>query len=441
MKKKIAIISLGCPKNQCDAELMLYTLAQAGYQPVEDVAKADCAIVNTCGFIESAKSESIEEILELGRLKAEGTIKSIVVTGCMAERYIDEILEQLPEVDCVVGIGANGRIADAVAAALEGKRECLRGEKRDMPMEGGRIQTTPHYYAYLRIADGCDNCCTYCAIPGIRGGYRSRPADAVVEEAARLAASGVRELIIVAQDVTRYGEDTGECDLAALLERLCEIDGLVRIRLLYCYPDRVTDRLLGVIAAQPKICKYMDLPLQHCNKDILAAMNRSGSRESLLELIAHIRDMVPGIALRTTLMVGFPGETEEQFTELCEFVREAKFERLGCFVYSPEEGTPAYDFDGRIDPEVAERRQEVVMDEQQRAVEARCESMVGQVIDVMVEGYDRLAECCYGRSEADAPDIDAKVFFTSTGELMQAGDIVRVRIDDYMDCDLVGKRV
>jgi len=441
MSYKIGMMSLGCPKNQCDAEIMMYNLRQAGFELVEDIAYCDCAIVNTCGFIESAKSESIEEIIELGKLKADGNIKSIVVTGCLAERYRDDILNEMPEVDAVVGIGANADIAKICLRTLEGERFSQYGEKSDMPMDGGRIQSTPPFYAYLRIADGCDNRCTYCAIPGIRGGYRSRCMEKIVEEAETLAANGVKELIVIAQDTTRYGEDLyGENKYCELLNRLCEIKDIQWIRMLYCYPDRITDELLDTIANQDKIVKYMDMPVQHCSKDILKAMNRRGDKDSLLNLVRHIREKVPGIVLRTTLMVGFPGESKAHFRELAEFVREAKFERLGCFVWSPEEGTPAYDLPDRVSESVASRRQEVIMDEQSRVIDAWCEAMQGKVVEVVAEGYDRLAECCFGRTSTDAPEIDGKVFFTSKTH-MNTGDIVKVVINDSMGCDLLGERI
>ncbi len=442
MKTKVGMISLGCPKNQCDAELMLHKLVEAGFEPVEDIAKADCAIVNTCGFIESAKSESIEEIIELGKLKPEGIIKAIVVTGCMAERYRDEILADMPEVDAVCGIGANADIVEVCKKALAGERVSRYGKKEDMPLDGGRVQITPLHYAYLRVADGCDNRCSYCAIPGIRGAYRSRKPEAIIEEAMRLAANGVKELVVVAQDTTRYGEDLGTGYLLPeLLDDLCKIEGIEWIRLLYCYPDRVTDRLLETMANQPKICKYMDIPIQHCNADVLKAMNRKGDKQSLLALIKKIREKVPGITLRTTVMVGFPGETRKQFTELCEFVREAKFERLGCFVWSAEEGTPAFDLPDRVSEKEGNRRQEIVMEEQSRCVDAWCESMIGKEIQVVVEGYDRIAGCCYGRSAMDAPDIDGKIFFSTDGVKLTQGDMVTVGIGDYMDCDLMGELV
>ncbi len=442
MSQKIAIMSLGCPKNQCDAELMLYNLRQAGYELSEDVGLCDSAIVNTCGFIESAKSEAIEEIVELGKLKAEGRIQALVVTGCLAERYRDDILEEMPEVNAVVGIGANSSIAEVCRRALEGERFSLYGEKSEHTMEGGRIQSTPPFYAYLRIADGCDNRCSYCAIPGIRGGFRSRPMENIIEEAKYMVSGGVKELILVAQDTTRYGEDLyGELRLPELLEELCKIEELVWIRLLYCYPDRVTDRLLEVMAAQPKIVKYMDIPLQHCSENILRAMNRKGSSESLLALVEHIREKVPGIHLRTTMMVGFPGETRKDIEELALFVRKARFEKLGVFVWSAEEDTPAYDLPGRVSEKEGSRRQDIIMEEQSRVIDSHGEEMIDREITVVVEGFDRLAECCFGRSELDAPDIDGKVFFTAEGERMNVGDLVRVRIIDHMECDLVGEKV
>lgn len=441
MSQKIAIMSLGCPKNQCDAELMLYKLREAGFELGEDVGLCDCAIVNTCGFIESAKCEAIEEIVELGKLKAEGRISAIVVTGCLAERYRDDILEEMPEVNAVVGIGANDAIADVCRRALAGERFSLYGEKSEHPMEGKRIQSTPPFYAYLRIADGCDNRCSYCAIPGIRGGFRSRPMENIIEEAKYMVEGGVKELIIVAQDTTRYGEDLyGKARLPELLNELCAIEGLVWIRLLYCYPDRVTDELLDVMAAQDKIVKYMDIPLQHCSEPVLKAMNRRGSKDSLLALVKHIREKVPGINLRTTMMVGFPGETRKDISELAMFVREARFEKLGVFVWSAEEDTPAYDLPDRVSEKEGNRRMEIIMEEQSRVIDSHGEEMIGKEITVVVEGFDRLAECCFGRSEFDAPDIDGKVFFTAEGKRMNAGDLVRVRVTDYMECDLVGEK-
>ncbi len=442
MKYKVGMVSLGCPKNQVDAEIMLEKLRVAGYKLVEDAAMGDVAIINTCGFIESAKAESIEEILEISKLKAEGRIKKVIATGCLAERYRNDVLEEIPELDGVVGIGANDRICEAVERVLAGEKVALFGEKEEMPLEGKRVLTNLPYYAYLKIADGCDNCCTYCAIPLIRGRMRSRTIESIVEEAESLARDGIKELVIVAQDTTRYGEDLyGKSALPELLNKLCEIEGVEWIRLLYCYPDRVTDELLDVMASQPKICKYMDIPLQHANADVLKAMNRTGDSASLLALIKHIREKVPGITLRTTVMVGFPGETRKQFMELAEFVRSAKFERLGCFIWSAEEDTPAYSFPDRVSENEAQRRYDIIMNEQSRVVDEWVEKMQGQEITVVTEGFDRLAECCFGRSAADAPEIDGKIFFTTGGKKLTVGDMVRVRITESMDCDLIGEMI
>lgn len=422
--------------------MMLELLRRDGYKLCEDAAMGDVAIVNTCGFIESAKSESIEEILEISKLKKEGKIKAIIATGCLAERYRTDVLEEIPEVDGIVGIGAYDRICEAVEKVLAGEKVAFFGEKEEMPMEGGRVLTNLPYYAYLRIADGCDNCCSYCAIPLIRGHFRSRTMENIVDEAKSLAADGIKELVIVAQDTTRYGEDLyGRPALPELLDKLCEIDGVEWIRLLYCYPDRVTDELLDTMARQKKICKYMDIPLQHCNKDVLNAMNRSGDSASLLALIKHIREKVPGITLRTTMMVGFPGETRKQLMELAQFVRDAKFERLGCFTWSAEEDTPAFDLPDRVGENEQQRRYDIIMSEQSRVVDEWVEKMQGKVLTVATEGFDRLAECCFGRSEEDAPDIDGKIFFTTGGKKLTVGDFVKVRITESMDCDLVGELV
>ncbi|MDR1565522.1 MAG: 30S ribosomal protein S12 methylthiotransferase RimO [Oscillospiraceae bacterium] len=436
---KIGMISLGCPKNQVDAEILLSLLNQAGHELVEDIAYSDAAIVNTCGFIESAKQESIEEILELAKLKAEGRIKAIIVTGCLAERYREELAAELPEIDVVVGLGGNSRIVEAVEIALGGQRAEIYGEKSEFSLEGKRVQTTPQYYSYLRIADGCDNRCTYCAIPLIRGGFRSRSMENVLEEAQILANRGVKELNIIAQDVTRYGDDLyGELKLPELLQNICKIEGIEWIRLLYCYPDRVTDELLEVMASEPKIVKYMDLPLQHVNGEILTAMNRSGDFAGLSALIAKIRAKVPQIVLRTTFIVGFPNESEEHFEELLTFIAESKFERLGCFVYSPEEGTPAAEFANQVPRELAERRQELVMDVQSLNVDGFNQSLTDKALEVLVEDYDRIAEMWYGRTKYDAPEVDCKVFFTAKVR-PKRGSIINVKIVDYMDCDLIGE--
>lgn len=444
MNYKVGMVSLGCPKNQVDAEMLLFALQQYGYTLTGDAAMADVVIINTCGFITSAKEEAIENILEFAALKKEGKIKLLCVTGCLAERYRDQLLAELPEVDLVVGIGANARLPELIDEALAKKHteKLFTGEKTDLPLNGGRIQTTLPFYAYLKIAEGCDNHCTYCAIPSIRGRFRSRKMEDVITEAKRLAAEGVTELVIVAQDTTRYGEDLyGHAALPELLRQLCEIEGLRWIRTLYTYPERITDELLDAIREEEKLVNYLDIPIQHCDGEILKRMNRKGDRASLTALISHIRERVPGIVLRTTMLVGFPGESEEQFAELCDFVREIEFDRLGCFAYSQEEGTPAAALDGQLSDEVKERRAELLMETQADIMIAKNEERVGQEATVITEGFDRYAECFFGRSEADAPEIDGKIFFTVSGERPRLGDYLTVRLEEVMDYDLIGSAV
>ena len=441
MAYTVGIVSLGCAKNRVDAEMMMYNLRQAGFELKEDPAMANAVIVNTCGFIESAKQESINEILELCELKREGKIKAIIVTGCLAERYNTEVMKELSEVDAVIGIGKNADIAAVVADALEGKQTESFPDKLAMPLDGGRILSTSPYWAYLRIADGCDNCCTYCAIPLIRGRFRSRTMESIIEEARYLASHGIKELNVIAQDTTRYGEDLyGELRLPALLKELCAIEGIEWIRLLYCYPDRITDELLTTIASEDKILNYIDLPLQHCDGRILRAMNRRGDKESLLELVSHIREMIPGVVLRSTLIAGFPGETDEDFESLSDFVTKAGFERLGCFAYSQEENTPAALLDGQVDEDIKEHRAELINEQAALRINEFCESVIGQEIEVLVDGFDRYADCFSGRSRFDAPEVDPCVFFTAENK-PRPGDIVRVRVTDHLDCDLTGEMV
>lgn len=442
MNYKAGIVSLGCAKNQVDAEMLLFTLKNRGFTIVSDPADADAVIVNTCGFIETAKQESIDEIIELGKLKQEGTIKAIIVTGCLAERYQNEITKQLYEVDAAIGIGANEKIADVVLDALNGKKTELFPAKDLLPLEGGRIQSTPPYTAYLKVAEGCDNCCTYCAIPLIRGHFRSRKPEDVINEAKMLAENGVKELNVIAQDTTRYGEDLfGEPYLAKLLKELCKIDGLKWIRVLYCYPDRVTDELIDTIANEEKIVNYIDIPLQHCNGEVLKNMNRHGNRESLTELINKIKAKIPDVVLRSTFITGFPAETEEQFEELAQFAAEVKFQRLGCFAYSIEEDTKAALMENQIDDEVKQKRADIIMEHQQSVMADYCESLIDTEIEVLVEGFDKLAECFYGRSYADAPEVDGCVFFTSSSRKPKAGEFVKVKITDYMGCDPIGEMI
>ncbi|WP_217957783.1 30S ribosomal protein S12 methylthiotransferase RimO [Acutalibacter muris] len=439
MAVKVGMISLGCAKNQVDGELLMAKLKAAGYELVEDVAIADVAIVNTCGFIESAKKESIDEILELGLLKKEGRIKKLVATGCLSERYQGEIRGELPELDGVLGIGANEDPARYIRELLESGPVESFPEKERLPLSGDRELTTPSWTAYLKIAEGCDNRCSYCAIPYIRGGYRSRAMEDIEQEARALARNGAKELVLIAQDTTRYGIDLyGEYTLAKLLKRLCKIEGIKWLRVLYCYPDAITDGLLEVMAEEEKVLPYIDLPLQHCSGRVLRAMNRRGDRESLEGLIERIRAKVPGVILRTTLIAGFPGETEEDFTELSEFVKTVKFDRLGCFTYSQEEGTPAAELPDQLDQEEKERRAGIIMEQQMDIAEEKGGALIGRTLLVLVEGYDRYAECWFGRSYMDAPDVDGRVFFTIEEKRPTLGSFVQVKVEDCMDGDLMG---
>ena len=443
MAYTVGMVSLGCAKNQVDGEVLMASLKNAGFLTVDDAALADIAIVNTCGFIESAKRESIEEILELAALKKEGKIKKLVITGCLSERYQKEMHAELPEADAVLGIGANGDIAPLLTKMMEENTYVESfPDKARMPLCGDRELTTPSYFAYVKIAEGCDNRCSYCAIPLIRGGYRSRTMESIEEECKSLVANGAKELVLIAQDTSRYGIDLyGEYSLAKLMARLCRIDGLRWLRVLYCYPDSITDELLDTMAQEEKIVPYIDLPLQHASGPILKAMNRRGDRQSLTALMNKIRERVPGVVLRTTLITGFPGETEEDFTELAEFVKDVKFQRLGCFAYSQEEGTPAAELPGQLDEEVKAHRAELIMDRQMEIMERQGMELIGKTLEVLVEGYDRYAECWFGRSWRDAPDVDGKIFFTTGGKRPRLGSFVQVMVEDCMDCDLTGRLV
>ena len=440
MSTTVGFVSLGCAKNRVDCEMMMSKVRQGGYRLIEDAAMADIAVINTCGFIESSKQESINEILELSKLKEEGKIKKIVVTGCLAQRYSAQIRELIPEADVVLGLGANGDICEALDKALEGETVESFPSNELMPLDGERVQSTLQHYAYLRVADGCDNCCTYCAIPLIRGHFRSRKMESIIDEAKRLVLNGVKELNVIAQDTTRYGEDIyGALMLPTLLTELCKIEGLEWIRILYCYPDRITDKLIDVIKNEDKIVKYLDLPLQHCNGDVLKKMNRKGDKNSLVALINKLRRQIPDITLRTTLIAGFPGETQEQFEDLSQFVQDMKFERLGCFAYSQEEDTPAAEFECQIDEEIKAHRAQIITEQQAIIMENLTQKHIGETLDVLVDGYDRYAECYFGRSVLDAPEVDPCVFFTTDGKKPRQGDIVKVKITDYLDCDLTGE--
>lgn len=439
MSYRVGMIGLGCSKNQVDAELMLACLRDFGFEIVSDIDMADAVVVNTCGFIEDAKRESIEEILSLGKRKQEGKLKAIVVTGCLAERYQREVLESIPEVDAVLGIGANATIAVVVEKALRGQKTESFPSKLDLPLSGARVQTTPRHYAYLKVAEGCDNRCSYCAIPLIRGAFRSRKMEDILKEAETLAQNGVKELLVIAQDTTRYGEDIyGQLMLPTLLERLCEISGIEWIRVLYCYPDRITDELLDVIAKNDKVLNYLDIPLQHCSGRILKAMNRSGDKDSLLKLIAKIRRKIPDVVLRTTFICGFPGETDEEFNELADFSQEIKFDRMGCFAYSAEEDTPAAQMADQVPIEMRQHRQEVMMREQLQIMDDIGERMIGKRIKVLVDGYRPSEDCFFGRSVADAPDVDGNVFFVAGNNKVTPGQFVTVEITQHISCDLSG---
>ncbi|MDY5377221.1 MAG: 30S ribosomal protein S12 methylthiotransferase RimO [Eubacterium coprostanoligenes] len=434
---KVGMISLGCPKNQVDGEALLAKLAQAGYQIVNEIENSDVMIVNTCGFIEDAKREAIDTILEVAQYKEAGLISAIVVTGCLAERYQDEILKEMPEVDAVIGIGANSDIVKVCDKALCGIKTSNFPNKCYLPLDGERMLSTPPHWAYLKIAEGCDNRCAYCAIPGIRGNFRSRTIESVVDEAKSLVNRGVKEIILVAQDTTKYGQDLyGEYSLDKLLKELVKIDGLEWIRLFYCYPQRITDSLIDVIANEDKVCKYIDIPLQHSDATVLKNMNRVGGGKDYRVLLNKMREAIPGLALRTTFMVGFPGETDEQFENLCEFVKDMKFDKMGCFTFSPEEDTPAFDMENQIDEDVKKRRQEVLMNAQFFITEASNKGRVGNVYKVIVDSF---ADGKYtGRSYMDSPEIDSGIIFTSNKEL-NIGDFVDVKITDFDGYDLIGE--
>lgn len=434
---KVGMISLGCPKNQVDGEALLAKLAAAGYQIVNEIENSDVMIVNTCGFIEDAKREAIDTILEVAQYKEAGVISALVVTGCLAERYQDEILKEMPEVDAVIGIGANADIVKVCDKALCGIQTSNFPNKCYLPIDDERLLSTPSHWAYLKIAEGCDNRCSYCAIPGIRGKFRSRKIESVVDEAKSLVNRGVKEIILVAQDTTKYGQDLyGEYSLDKLLKELVKIHGLEWIRLFYCYPQRITDSLIEVIANEEKVCNYIDIPLQHSDTTVLKNMNRVGDGNDYRVLLDKMRKAIPDLALRTTFMVGFPGETDEQFENLCNFVKDMKFDKMGCFTFSPEEDTPAFDMDNQIDEDVKKRRQEVLMNAQYSITEASNKSRVGNVYKVIIDSF---ADGKYtGRSYMDSPEIDSGIIFTSKKKL-NIGDFVNVKITDFDGYDLIGE--
>ena len=434
----IGFISLGCAKNQVDCERMMYRVQEAGFQVQPNVVGSDVVVINTCGFIDSAKTEAIDHILQMAQLKAQGLIGKILVTGCLSQRYQQEIMEEMPEVDGVLGTGSYDRIVEAIAGLLRDET-IQRFDSIDAPeVETGRILTTPEHYAFIKIAEGCDNRCSYCIIPYLRGKFRSRQIDDVLYEARLLADSGVKELIVVAQDTSRYGTDFPEHKrlLPELLRQLCTIDGFQWIRIHYVYPDEIDDDLIDVIASEPKIVKYLDIPIQHCNDKILKLMNRRGDGEFLKKLFAKLRSRIPDLVLRTSVITGLPGEGEEEFSELCEFLKEQRIERVGAFPFSPEDGTPAAEME-HPDFETAQSRAQMVEMLQSGIMDDYNAAMMGKTLEILVDGYDLDFEQYYGRTYADSPDIDGRVWIC-TDEPISEGSFVKVCIDAVIDGDLSG---
>ena len=440
MAYNVAFISLGCAKNQVNCEQMMAAAQAAGNTVQAGPEGADVVVVNTCGFLASACEEAIENILEMAELKKAGKVRKILVSGCMAQRYQKDILQELPEVDGILGTGSYGDIAAAIDEVMgKGLRPCYLGNVSTAEQGGERILSTPPWYAYLRIAEGCDNRCAYCVIPALRGKYRSRPVAELLDEAAELASAGVKELIVIAQDITRYGTDlNGEHQLAKLLQELCKLD-FHWIRLHYLYPDEVTEELIDTVAREEKIVPYLDIPIQHCNDGILKAMNRRDTKAELLELFGKLRERIPGLVLRTSLITGLPGEGEEELAELCDFLREVRIERAGVFPFSPEDGTKAAKME-HVDFEEAQRRAEIVVDVQSDIIDAYNESVLGSVREILCEGFDPQAQMFYGRSYAESPDIDGRVWFTAEEEV-PAGTFVSVRLTGTMDGELTGETV
>lgn len=437
---KILFISLGCDKNLVDTEVMLGMLASRGYEMTNDEQEADIIVINTCCFIHDAKEESIQNILEMAEYKKNGSAKALIVTGCMAERYRQEILDEIPEVDEVLGTTAYDRILDAVDAALAGQHEVMTADLDALPLpETKRLVTTGGHFAYLKIAEGCDKHCTYCIIPKIRGNFRSVPMERLLKEAQDLAEQGVKELILVAQETTLYGKDLyGEKSLPKLLRELCKISGIRWIRILYCYPEEITDELIQVMKEEPKICHYLDLPIQHANDTILKRMGRRTSKQELIDIVQKLRKEIPDICLRTTLITGFPGETQEQHEEVMEFIDTLEFDRLGAFTYSPEEDTPAATFEDQIDEEVKEDRQADIMELQQEIAFDKAEDMIGREVLVMIEGKVVDENAYVGRTYRDAPNVDGLIFINTDVELI-SGDFAKVKVTGALDYDLIGE--
>lgn len=437
---KILFISLGCDKNLVDTEVMLGMLASRGYEMTNDEQEAEIIVINTCCFIHDAKEESIQNILEMAEYKKNGSAKALIVTGCMAERYRQEILDEIPEVDEVLGTTAYDRILDAVDAALAGQHEVMTADLDALPLpETKRLVTTGGHFAYLKIAEGCDKHCTYCIISKIRGNFRSVPMERLLKEAQDLAEQGVKELILVAQETTLYGKDLyGEKSLPKLLRELCKISGIRWIRILYCYPEEITDELIQVMKEEPKICHYLDLPIQHANDTILKRMGRRTSKQELIDIVQKLRKEIPDICLRTTLITGFPGETQEQHEEVMEFIDTLEFDRLGAFTYSPEEDTPAATFEDQIDEEVKEDRQADIMELQQEIAFDKAEDMIGREVLVMIEGKVADENAYVGRTYRDAPNVDGLIFINTDVELI-SGDFAKVKVTGALDYDLIGE--
>ena len=441
---KVGFVSLGCPKNQLDTEVMLAHIAQAGYTITPEESEADVVIVNTCAFIESAKQEAIDNILDVAWLKDNANLKALIVTGCLPERYREELLSEMPEIDAVLGVGSIHHITEAIEAALAKSEKYTRfDDKEKLELGGDRVITTGDAYAYLKISEGCNNRCAYCAIPYIRGNMRSRTVEDIVAEAKTLDEMGIKELILVAQDTSAYGFDLyGEYALPRLIRAITDATEIPWIRLLYCYPDKITPELVAEMAQNDRVVKYIDIPLQHASDPVLARMNRHGDCACIKDAIHRLRDGVPGIVLRTTFITGFPGETEEDFEALCRFVKEEKFECVGVFPYSREEGTPAYDMPDQIDAQIAQNRADILMATQAEISENWKQSFVGKTEHVLCEGYDVVAEAYFGRTRFDAPEIDGKVYFTSpAGTKYEEGEMVDVKITAAMDYDLVGETI
>ncbi len=438
---KVGFVSLGCSKNLVDTEVMLRTLHDAGFEITPEESEAEIIIVNTCGFIESAKQESIDNILDVAALKEWGRCRHIIATGCLVERYRDEVMKELPEVDALIGVGSLEDIAKACEAVLRGEKYTSFKDKEASRLGGDRILTTAEHTAYLKIAEGCDNLCTYCAIPLIRGKFRSRSIEDIVKEAKELEELGVKEINLIAQDTSRYGLDLyGKYSLAELVRAICKETNIPWIRLLYCYPDKITDELIAELRDNPRLVKYMDIPIQHISDGVLSRMNRHGGTALIKETVKKLRESVPGIVLRTTAMVGFPGETEDDFCELCEYIKEARFDRFGAFTFSPEEGTPAAELPDQIDEQIKQDRYDVIMQTQLTVAEELNAEKIGKTLTVLCDGFDTVAEIYYGRSYGDAPDVDGKVYFTSKKPIV-AGEFVAVKITEALDYDVVGEAV